>query len=49
MTLPELALEGTVLSRGVPMTKLLGTSPLKSELPTGRAFNVPYFATHTFT
>lgn len=46
---PGLVLEGTVLSRRRPMNKLLGTSPLKSELPIGPAFNLPYFATHTFT
>jgi hypothetical protein len=46
---PELVLEGTVLSRRLPTNKLLATSPLKSELPIGPAFNLPYFATHTFT
>jgi hypothetical protein len=48
--LPELAPEGTVLSKRLPTNKLLGTLPRKSELPTGLAFNLPYIlATQTLT
>jgi hypothetical protein len=46
---PGLVLEGTVLSKRLPTNKLLATSPLKSELPIGPAFNLLHFATHTFT